>query len=128
MSLKLLVCLYLLEDEEEEDDDDDDDAEERHQRDRRTPRIALRRNSESPFLYLFNSGNKQALLNCCGVDHMVFRELLGLFGPKFDSYTVDRYTNAIRKRKFKANGVWSGRKCEANATYCFGLVLHWFRT
>eukprot|EP00536_Pseudo-nitzschia_multiseries_P019498 jgi/Psemu1/61034/gm1.61034_g len=59
MSLELLVCLYLLEDEEEDDDDADaddaDDAEERRRRDRRTPRIALRRHSESPFLYLFNS-------------------------------------------------------------------------
>eukprot|EP00536_Pseudo-nitzschia_multiseries_P009054 jgi/Psemu1/22223/gm1.22223_g len=94
---------------------------------RRTPRIALRRHSESPFLYLFNSGNEQALLNCCGVDHTVFQELLGLFQPTFDS-VVDRYTNAIWKKKVNKNGVWRGRKRKANATCCLGLVLHWFRT
>eukprot|EP00536_Pseudo-nitzschia_multiseries_P000375 jgi/Psemu1/831/gm1.831_g len=124
---QVAICLYLLEDEEE--DDDDDAAEERRRRDRRIPRIALHRHSESPpFLYLFNSGNEQALLNCCGVYHTVFRELLGLFEPTFDSYTVDRYTDAVRNRKVNANGVWSGRKREANATCCLGLVLHWFRT
>eukprot|EP00536_Pseudo-nitzschia_multiseries_P000549 jgi/Psemu1/1239/gm1.1239_g len=41
---------------------------------------------------------------------------------------VNRYTDAIQKRKVNANGVWSGRKREANATCCLGLVLHWFRT
>ena len=56
--------------------------------DKRTPRITLRRYSKSPFLYLFQSGNNQALLNCCGVDHKVFHELLELFAPVFNHHLV----------------------------------------
>eukprot|EP00536_Pseudo-nitzschia_multiseries_P002092 jgi/Psemu1/4895/gm1.4895_g len=108
MPLELLVCLYLLQDNGDDGDDDDD---------------------ASPFLYLFNSGNEQSLLNCCGAGHKVFGELLGLFEPIFNSYMINRDTNAIRKWKVNVNGVWSGRKHESNATCCLGLVvLHWFQT
>ena len=48
---------------------------ERRRRDNRTPRISLKRYSESPFTFLFKSGNDQALLNCCAVDHRVFQNL-----------------------------------------------------
>eukprot|EP00536_Pseudo-nitzschia_multiseries_P001422 jgi/Psemu1/3323/gm1.3323_g len=61
---------------------EDEDPSDRRLKDRRTPRIALRRHCQSSLIYLFNSGNEQALLNCCGVDHKVFRDLLlDLFQP-----------------------------------------------
>ena len=41
--------------------------EDKHRRDKRIPRISIQRYSESPFFYLFGSGNDQALLNCCAV-------------------------------------------------------------
>ena len=69
--------------------------EERRRKDRRTPRIAIRRHADSPFVFLFESGDNQALLNCCGVDHKVFRDLLELFGPAFNRYSVNRTTNEI---------------------------------
>ena len=46
--------------------------------DRKTPRISIRRYTESSFLFIFNSGNEQALLNCFEVDHMRFKELLDM--------------------------------------------------
>eukprot|EP00536_Pseudo-nitzschia_multiseries_P004511 jgi/Psemu1/10126/gm1.10126_g len=72
--------------------------EDKKRRDRRTPRIAIKRYSQSPFIYLYQSGNDQALLNCCGVDHVVFRELLHLFEPLYNSYTVDKNTGVIQKK------------------------------
>eukprot|EP00536_Pseudo-nitzschia_multiseries_P002348 jgi/Psemu1/5359/gm1.5359_g len=73
------------------------------------------------------SGNDQALLNCCGVDDKDFCGLLDLFEPVFDIYTIDKQTKPIRKQK-NNNGLLKGRKREANATCCLGLVLHWFCT
>jgi len=98
--------------------------EEKKRRDRRTPRIALKRYSESPFAYLFRSGNDQALMNCCAVDHVTFRELLAMFKPVFESYTVDKKTGEIREKKHKNRG----RKREMDAIGALGLVLYWYRT
>ena len=53
--------------------------EERRRRDRRIPRSALRPHCESPFRYLFNSGNDQGLINATGLDFEVFNELLTIF-------------------------------------------------
>ena len=46
--------------------------EERRRRDRRIPRSALRPHCESPFRYLFNSGNDQGFINATGLDSMNF--------------------------------------------------------
>ena len=73
--------------------------EDKKRRDRRTPRIAIKRYSQSAFMYLYRSGNDQALLNCCGVDHVVFRELLDLFEPFYNQYMYDEKTGSIRKFK-----------------------------
>ena len=97
-------------------------SEERQRRDRRTPRIALKKYPYSSFLYMFHSGDEQALLNCCGVDHHTFRELLRLFEPLCNQYTPDRTTGGIRKIK------GPGRPREIDAIGCLGLVLFWFRT
>ena len=103
-------------------------AEDRKRRDRRTPRLALRRYSESSFVYLFKSGCDQALLNCCGVDHKVFQQLVTLFAPVFNRYTFDKNTGIIRKLKLTKYGNRQGRKRGIDATGCLGLVLYWFRT
>eukprot|EP00536_Pseudo-nitzschia_multiseries_P013111 jgi/Psemu1/34223/gm1.34223_g len=58
--------------------------EDKKRRDRRTPRIAITRYSQSAFMYLYRSDNDQVLPNCCGVDHVVFRELLDLFEPLYN--------------------------------------------
>eukprot|EP00536_Pseudo-nitzschia_multiseries_P006357 jgi/Psemu1/65555/estExt_Genemark1.C_1340006 len=73
--------------------------EDKERRDCRTPRIAIKRYSQSAFMYLYQSGNNQALLNCCGVNHKVFRELLDLFKPFYNQYTIDKNTGSIRKFK-----------------------------
>ena len=68
---------------------------ERRRRDNQTPQISLKRYSESPFIFLFKSGNDQVLLNCCAVDHRVFQNLLQLFEPVYNHYTVHKNTGAI---------------------------------
>mmetsp|Transcript_21055 Transcript_21055/g.58541 ORF Transcript_21055/g.58541 Transcript_21055/m.58541 type:complete len:322 (-) Transcript_21055:28-993(-) len=73
---------------------------------------------------MFRSGDDQALLNCCGVNHPVFRELLAVFEPLYDMYTFDNRTGTIRN--YKSNK--GGRKREMDSTGCLGLVLFWFRT
>ncbi len=103
-------------------------AEDRQRRDRRVPRISLRRYADSSFLYLFKSGNDQALLNCCAVDHATFRELLALFKPVYDKFTVDGRSNKIRPLVFSANGEPIGRQRDLDAIGALGLVLFWFRT
>eukprot|EP00536_Pseudo-nitzschia_multiseries_P010585 jgi/Psemu1/26410/gm1.26410_g len=77
-TLEILSIFCMIDDGDSEDEEDPFN---RRLRDRRTPRIAIRRHCQSSFTYLFNSGNEQALLNCCGVDHKVFRDLLHLFQP-----------------------------------------------
>eukprot|EP00536_Pseudo-nitzschia_multiseries_P009979 jgi/Psemu1/24666/gm1.24666_g len=89
--------------------------EDKRRRDRRTPRIAIKRYTQSPFIYLYQSGNDQALLNCCGVDHVVFRELLDLFEPLYNLYTIDKNTGVIRQKKICAT------TNQFDATGCLGL-------
>ena len=66
--LKLLLYSVVVSD----DDDNELSLEDRRRRSRRIPRIAIRKYSQSAFKYMFDSGNDQALLNCCGIDHRVF--------------------------------------------------------
>ena len=74
-------------------------SEDRRRRDRRFPMISLKRYSESPFAVLFASGDEQALLNACAVDHCTFRELLDMFKPVYHTHTVDKATGLIWKKK-----------------------------
>ena len=121
--LELLFLLYLA------TEDGQLSPEDRRRRDRRTPRLALRKYNQSAFYYLFGSGNEQALLNCCGVDHSVFRKLLVVFEPVWKSHTIDRSTGRIKKLKqSSAHGLRFGRKREIDATGSLGLVLYWYRT
>ena len=117
------------------DDSSDDEEqpllslEERRRRSRKIPRIALKQYQQSAFRFMFDSGNNQALINCCAVDHKVFRELLDLFKPVFDSHTIDHKTGLIKKLKRTANGkISTGRPRKVDAVGVLGMVLFWYRT
>ena len=80
------------------------------------------------FYYMFNSGDDQALLNCCGVDHKVFRQLLELFQPAFETYVPCHKTRRIRPIRRKASGKPIGHKRGIDGLGCLGLLLYWFQT
>eukprot|EP00536_Pseudo-nitzschia_multiseries_P003566 jgi/Psemu1/8115/gm1.8115_g len=103
MALEFLSIFCMINDKGNKDEDSPD---KKCLKDRRTPRIvALPRHCRSAFIYLFNSGNEQALPNCCGVvDHKVFSDLLELFQPVFDIYTTDKQTERIPKLTLTKNG------------------------
>ena len=67
-------------------------------RDRQYPRTALKYYSESPFKYLYESKDDQALLNACGVDHKEFSKLLSQFEPFYRMYILDENNGIIRKK------------------------------
>ena len=123
------LFLYVLWDEEEKRlekrswKDKYLSAEGKRRRDRRYPRIALKFYSDSPFKYLFQSLNNQALLNACGVDHEEFGKLLQLFQPLYDKYTFDEHTGVVREKVSNR-----GRPRSVDAIGCLGLVLLWYRT
>ena len=102
--------------------------EEKRRRDKRTPRIALNFYCNSSFVFLFDSGDEQALLNCCAVDHRVFRNLLDIFAPVFNRFTYDTKTGRIRKLNLTCTGKTKGRPRSIDAKGCLGLVLFWYRT
>ena len=103
-------------------------AEDKQRRDKRIPRISIKRYTESPFYYLFQSRNDQSLLNLCAVDHEVFQELLDMFKPVYDKYTVDDSTGIIREVTFTTDGFKQGRQRDLDAIGALGLVLFWYRT
>ena len=103
------------------------DAEERKRRDRQIPRVSIKRFKDCLFLYLYNSGNNQALLNLTGCNHENFSKLLHKFHSKYDSHTFDSVTGLIRPKKQCLFGP-KGRPRELNAIGGLGLVLMWFRT
>ena len=101
--------------------------EDRKRRDRRIPRSSLRPYCQSPFRFLFDSGNNQALINATGLNHEVFNDLLRLFEPLADNYCLDQEGNikhVTRTRK----GLRKGRHRSIDATGILGLVLMWYRT
>ena len=129
MSLELIIiCYAALQQPSRSTRTDQLLPEDKRRRDRRTPRISIQRYSKSSFLYLYDSGNEQALLNCCGCDHVVFRQLVDLFSPVFNSFTLDSKTGRIRKLVRGKYGKTIGRKREIDAVGLVGLVLYWFRT
>ena len=64
--------------------------EERRCRDRRLPRCSIRKYKYSPFKYMYDIMNDQALLNTTGLDHRTFQELLNLYEPFFKKYMWDK--------------------------------------
>ena len=101
--------------------------EERRRRDRRIPRSALRPHCESPFRYLFNSGNDQGLINATGLDFEVFNELLTIFHPLTHEYCLDE-KDRIKMVTKTRNGTRKGRRRSIDSTGILGLVLMWYRT
>ena len=124
MSLELMWCIgaAMMAEEEQHQLSDED----RRRRDRRTPRIAIRRYSKSPFLYLYESGDNQALLNCCGVDHPTFNEVLQAFAPVFNAHMFDPDSGHIRKVVTTKKGFVKGRRRDMDAVGSLGLVMYWF--
>ena len=101
-------------------------------RDRRIPRSALQPPRMSSWSVLFSSGNDQALITVCGVDHVVFHELEEKFTPIFD-----RYTPYGRRGESDTNNLCitqlmpserRGRKRLVTSNMCLGLTLAWTRT
>ena len=52
--------------------------EQKLRRDGRFPSIALRYYNDSPFKYMYDSGNNQSLLHACACDHQTFHHLVWL--------------------------------------------------
>ena len=96
---------------------------ERRRRDCRIPRIALGKYNASPFEYLYNSLNDQALLNCTGCDHRAFTILLNKFDPYYHMYTFHGESGIIRKKKCNQDGTPRGRKRDMSSVGCISLVL-----
>jgi hypothetical protein len=127
--LELFAYYYIFEDEDEDDKKQPGlSLEDRRRRSKRFPRISLQQHKKSAFRFMFNSGNNQALINCCGVDHQVFSDLLVWFEPVFNSYTINRKTGRPRKLEPSAMGMANGRPRNIDATGLLGLVLFWYRT
>ena len=101
---------------------------ERRRRDRRIPRVALKKYNSSPFEYLYNSLNDQALLNATGCDHRAFTILLKKFHPYYHYYTFHQETGIIRRKKCYMDGTPMGRQRDMSSVGCLGLVLMWYRT
>ena len=113
---------YALMAEEEQQLSEED----RRRRDRQMPRIAIWRYSKSPFLYLFESGDNQALLNCCGVNHPTFNEVLHAFEPVFNCHMFDPSSGPIHKVVMTKKGYPKGCKQDMDAVGALGLVMYWF--
>ena len=98
-----LIAYFILFDDS--DDENELSSEDRRRRDRRYPRASVQFYEQSPFRYIFLSGDEQALLNACGVDHKVFDELLQRFQLVYDTHTYDRETGHIKKKRLSPEGV-----------------------
>ena len=99
----------------------------RELRDRRIPRQAIRPYVDSPFRFLFESMNDQALSLLTHCDYEVFNELLTLFKPVFDRYRPTDDGRICLCKTTQSRKVL-GRKRSIDATGCLGLVLLWYRT
>ena len=97
-------------------------------RDRRIPRIALGKYNDSPFEYLYNSLNDQALLNATGCDHCAFTILLRKFQVYYHYYTFHSNKDIIRRKKCYMDGTPKGRKRDMSAVGFLRLVLMWYRS
>ena len=83
----------------------------------------------SPFKYMYNSKNEQALLNTTGLDHRTFQELLNLYEPFFKKYMWDKKRKKVRLMKVDKFGRPYRRKPrDMDAAGSLGLILTWFRT
>ena len=100
----------------------------RRRRSREYPRTSIRGYNSPPSRYLFESGNNQALLNCCGVDHKTSRGLLEIFEPPSNAHRPNRRTGGISKWSVGERGKRLGGPRGLGATGALALVLFWYRT
>eukprot|EP00536_Pseudo-nitzschia_multiseries_P001301 jgi/Psemu1/3003/gm1.3003_g len=99
MVLEFISIFYMIEDA--------DSSDKKCLKDRRAQRIALCQHHQSAFIYLFNPGNRQALLNCCAVDHKVFHNLLDLFQPiSHNENGVWGAANGLKLKKVQSSDNW----------------------
>ena len=92
-----LFGYFLFFDTDSKDEEPSLCIKERRHRSKKFPRISLTKYQQSAFRVMFGSGNDQALINYCAVNHRVFRELLSLFEPVFVSHCVNPDTGLIKK-------------------------------
>ena len=102
---------------------------ERRLRSGKIRRGALLPPSQSAFMFLYNSGQDDALVTLCGFDHASFSALLALFEPIFNDYSPYSSSagggliKALKRRDKKL-----GRPRGVTAVIVLGLVLTWTRT
>ena len=94
-------------------------------RDKRIPRCALKFFNHSPWFYMYNCGNDQALVNMTGLDHFGFSKMLKVFKPYWDAYVMDRSGNIKGRKKIRSR---VGRPRHLCALGGLGLVLTWYKT
>ena len=91
--------------------------------DRCIPRRSLGRYEDSPFVIILKSRDDQSLINLTNMDFDSFESLPSLYKSIYDSYTIDKYSHRIRRRK-----VPQGRKRHLDKKGSLGMVLYYFRT
>ncbi len=133
------MLLTIMVQELSTNDDDDDDInnvssfrmllneEARRRRDHRIPRAALQHPSMSAWAFLYGSGNDQALITACGLDHDAFRGLLEIFEPLFDTHTPFRDGSGSYQFRSLTNENRGRPRC-LDAAQCLGMCLMWTRT
>ena len=88
-------------------------------------RKALLPYSQSPFLYLYQSGQDDAMITLTGFNYAAFHKLLGLFEAFFEAYTPHSKSGFVKRRNMSDK---RGRPRNIDAKGCLGLYLTWTRT
>ena len=78
---------------------------------------------------MYDSKNKQALLNTTGLDHCTFQELLNLYESFVKKYMWDFKKKKVCLMKLdKFDRPCQRKPRDTDAAESLGLVLTWFRT
>ena len=72
-----LIAYHLLFNNDDSDEEYSLSLVDRCRRSKKIPRIALKKYNQSAFRFMYESGNDQALLNCCAVDQRCFKNCCG---------------------------------------------------
>jgi hypothetical protein len=88
-------------------------------------RGSLRLPHQSPFRFLFDSGQDDGLITLCGFDHASFNSLLQIFAPVYDAYTpyAEDGSFEIRVKETTRNHHMKGRPRLTNATDALLVAL-----
>jgi hypothetical protein len=85
-------------------------------------RDSLQPPTSSVFFHVYNSQQKEALIQLCGLDRATFDELLTLFTPIYESYSLHN------SKKIHPVNKKYGRPRLLSGVSCLGLVLTWTRS